>query len=100
MNKKRYVVVESFDITEKTIVEAESKEEAEKIIFEDEEHSGDIIDCYETTAPMPKKDLLIERAKRDKQEEINKIMENITEDKNLVIIREALELFARNKKWN
>ena len=54
MKMKNYVVVESFDITEKTIVEAESKEDAEQIIRNDDDHSGDIIDCYETTATIQK----------------------------------------------
>jgi len=44
---KKYVVVEFFEIFEKTIVEANSKEEAEAKVLNDDEHNGDVIDCYE-----------------------------------------------------
>lgn len=54
MNKlKRFVVVEQWDITENTILEAENKDDAMDKLREDEEHNGDIINCYETSEPLP-----------------------------------------------
>lgn len=55
---KRYIVVEQWDITKNTIVEADTKEEAQTKLQEDEDHNGDIIDCYETTQKMPKPQLI------------------------------------------
>jgi len=44
---KKFVVVESFDCVEKTVVEANTAEEARDKIWNDEEHTGEIIDVYE-----------------------------------------------------
>ena len=44
---KKYGVVEYFESTETTLVEANSLEEARDIIFNDDDHNGEIIDVYE-----------------------------------------------------
>jgi hypothetical protein len=44
---KKFVIVEWWESTEKTIVEANTKKEAIKKLRKDDEHNGDIIDCYE-----------------------------------------------------
>jgi len=51
--KKRFVVVEQWDITENTMVEAETEDEAITKLQEDEDHNGDVINCYETEEPLP-----------------------------------------------
>lgn len=47
MMNKKFVVVEYFESYEKTIVEAETKEEAEEKIRTNDDHNGEIVEVYE-----------------------------------------------------
>ena len=44
---KKFIVVEYFESWEPTIVMAKNEKEAIAKIFDDEEHNGEIVDCYE-----------------------------------------------------